>query len=198
MNPRFLLLIFTVFLSCNLVAQLSMNTVKYTVVMWSGDSITCDELSVKENTIICKSEGQKKVKLQASDVKYYVEDYKKLLRDELPPPFVDTTQKYFVDDIGRIHAVWIENDSFYLSVVDTLFRDKPHAEYYVHYKHNNQEVVKIKQDKYALNVLVKYFGGVCAEFDKSIEAAQPDFKKKGFIQNVFADLVWNYHRHCSP
>lgn len=169
----------------------------FTVVTFDGDSFVCKELIIKGKTVICKTEGEKKLKFECTEIKYYVQAYSKLLRDELPPPFVDTTQKFFLDSAGRIHEVLIENDSFYLSAVDTLFKDKPHVEYYINYKHNNQQVQKIKQDRYALDPLVKYFGGHCAEFDKSVAAAQPVFKKKGFVVNDYWNLLWNYHRQCS-
>jgi hypothetical protein len=170
---------------------------KYTVVKFNGDTLYFDNVSAGGKTIVCKTKGQDKVKLNAADVKYYLRPIKvTVVRKGKPTVQRDTVTKIFVPEDGEIHTVLMENDSVYLSEITKTINEQEFQDYYIHYKKDNKEIMEIKEDKTAIDVLVKYFGGHCAKFDKEVEAARPKFQKMIFPLAEWIMLVQNYYQWC--
>lgn len=166
------------------------------VVKTTGDTIYCDKITAGGKNIICETAGQK-TKLKATEVSYFIQPYQMMMADGEPPLWHDTIRKCFVPTDGKIHEVLMENDSYYLTGTMTTYllgRNK-YEEYYIMSKKNVQ-IELIIQNKTLPDILLKYFGGTCPEFDAKVKAAKPKFDNKIFPWLLFADLLDFYNRSC--
>ncbi len=166
------------------------------VVKFSGDTLYCDQVNAGGKTIICKTKGQEKIKLLASEVSHYLEPSKVTVVEEGKPTIeVDTFQKSFVPEDGKIHTVLMENEGYYLTCITKTIDGMEFNDFYVMTK-KNVEVLEIKETKVALDQLVKYFGGTCPQFDLQIAAVKPKFDKKIFPIGEWWDLIYYYNHNC--
>ncbi len=166
------------------------------VVKFNGDTLRCDNVSAGGKTIVCKTKGADKIKLQATEVKYYMEPFRMYETSNGETKKLDTLRKKFVPGDGKIHTVLMENDSVYLSEITKTIDGMEFQDYYIHRKQNNGEIMEIREDKTAINVLAKYFGGSCPEFDKAIADARPKFQKKLFPIVEWRTLIYIYTTKC--
>lgn len=170
---------------------------QYIVVKFNGDTLRCDEVVAGGKTMTLKTKGQDKIKIPAAEVKYYIEPFKMMFTQKgKPNELRDSTRKMFVPEDGKINTVFMENDSVYLTETTKTVDNHDYHDYYIYRKNDNVLVVQIKEDKTAIDVLAKYFGGSCAKFDAEIEAARPAFQKRIFPVVEWTNLFRNYKRWC--
>lgn len=68
-------------------------------------------------------------------------------------------------------------------------------EYYIMSKKNVQLAI-IPQNKYAPDMLIKYFGGLCPVFDAKVNAEKKKFDNKIFPRFLWWDLLELYATSC--
>lgn len=190
MKTYLLSILVFLFTSVSLAAQSQIIVVKF-----SGDTLYCDQVNAGGKTIICKTKGQEKIKLLASEVSYYLEPSKTTVVEGGKTIEVDTFQKSFVPEDGKIHTVLMENESYYLTCITKTIDGMEFNDFYVMTK-KNVEVVEVKETKVALDQLIKYFGGTCPQFDQQIAAVKPKFDKKIFPIGDWWDLIYFYNHNC--
>jgi hypothetical protein len=191
MKTLLLFLSFLFVLSFSAIAQKACTVVKF-----NGESFQCDEV-IPGKTIVCKTKGQDKIKLNYTEVSYYIVKYKiTVVEKGQKPQQIDTTRKCFVPEDGREFTVQIENDSVFLATAIKTINNTDFTDYFIYRKKDNTEALKIKKDKTAPDALKEYFGGSCPVFDKKLEEATPKFKKAAFPYDEFDTLIYQYRKNC--
>lgn len=190
---RFRLLFLSALLLCTLTLSAQRKTM---VVKTSGDTLYCDNVSAGGKTIVCKTKGEDKLKIPANEVSFYLEPWVIWISEEGKRAVAhDTTRKCFVPEDGKIHTVILENENYYLTSITKTIDGTEFNDFYIMTK-KNVEVLEIKEDKTALDPLIKYFGGTCPEFDLRVAAAKPKFDKKIFPLAEWWDLLYYYNSNC--
>lgn len=140
--------------------------------MFSGDTSYYDELEVKGKTIICQKEGQSKVKLPTSNVKWFIGPWKfKAIKDptKFETVWVDTTRKCIATKEGKVYGLLMENDSVYFVQQEDYFNGfVTDIRYYIFRKKDNSEIAEMLPNDTCTKTLKKYFGGNCPTFDEQV------------------------------
>lgn len=160
----------------------------YKIYKTNGDIITCNSVKVW-NGIEYKLKGEKKTSLKPEEVLYYTKnDSEKYI---VPPKGVWQSSNF------RGHYVIIENDSVMLTSAMKEMNGLPFEDYYILRKKGNDLVTDVRKNIQAIEMLKKYFGGHCAEFDKMVTAKQSKFTKAKFNDQAWYDLIYYYRWNCN-
>lgn len=181
-----------------LLASLSVSAQrKYMVVKFNGDTSYYDDVAAGGKTINCKNKGGEKIKLEASEVSFYLRPTKMSIYNKGEETrVVDTTEKHVVCK-GKIFIVQMENDSVYLAESTPLDPTQDFsADFHIIRKKDNSMVTEIRKYKQAPDELKKYFGGSCAAFDAKLTELKPKFQKAVFPYDEWYTLVNTYNVNC--